>query len=612
MKKETVKILNNEYFQVGLIFVIAFLNRWLYYRTGFNPGFEHRGIPFGDALEYDILAINILQGKGFGHFLYGFKYQSFIEPFYPLFLTFFYSFFGHNYSIIKIVQALIGILNCLVVYKIGKRVFNQKIGFISGLIMAFYIPYMLLNFQLMRETLFNFLFGISVLLLLETGEKPRFKKAVICGILIGLTGLTRPAGLILSIVSLLWLPFKIKERIFRAFKSGILVFSVSLLTISPWLIRNYFIHGAFIISSGGYRQFWTGANPKYGGDFYAREAWQDELWRNPSFTEIERDRRLIREGWTFIKSNPRLYLRYMHKRFDDLWAVQLPQGENKFNFVNLALLSSFCVFWFGFLGILRAGFLRRRFFIFILIFIFYSLASSVYGGLPRYRLPLEQFLVIFAGYFVYLLFNINRFDWRNLKEILAPGDKFDADSESSFFPGFKKIKKIFGVICFIVVLVFISRLSWAYFAYQPSYKTKIPEPVIIDSLKRNNLYEKWLAQDKPIEYRDIVEDQARNNGYIKETEGKIIVWFGEISYPVKTGMGEIYKFRLLLNPQPHYFGEEDVFCERAGTAKPQKTKDLKEGALITVIGRIGNKNLMPERPCVEFFDVIPVEGEIKK
>jgi len=609
MKEKIRIIINNGYFQISLVFILAALGRWFYYRTGFNPGFEYRGLPFGDALEYDILAMNILQGEGFGHFLYGFKYQSFVVPFYPLFLTFVYSFFGHNYLVVKIVQAFVGVLNCLIVYQIGKKVFNQKIGFIAGLIMALYIPYMLLNFQLMRETIFNFLFGLSVLLLLGIGDGPRLKKTVICGIIIGLTSLTRPAGLILVIVSFIWLPFKLKKETSQGFKMGIMVALVSLLTISPWLLRNYLIHGGFIMASGGYRQFWTGANPKYEGDFYDRKAWHEILWREPYSSEMERSRRLNKEAWEFIKADPRLYLKYMHKRFDDLWTVKLPKEENKLDFINLALLCSFFIFWLGFLGMVRAVYHWKKVSLFILIFIFYSLALSIYGAVVRYRLPLEQFLVVFAGYFIYLLGNINRLDWRNFKEVLAPGDKFEANLIIPVSPVIIRIRKVLLGLSIIVVFMFTVRLCWAYFSYQPPYNTKTSDLEVVIVLTRNGVYKKWLSQPKQINYKDIFEDQRQHNGYISNTRGAIIIWTGEINYLLRTNNGEVYKFSLVLNPQPHYFGGEDVACERAATARPQKTKDLKEGDIVAIVGRITTRDWLPERPCVEFFDVIPVRSK---
>ena len=67
-----------------------------------------------DAARYDTIAWNLVQGKGFSiepgtpAFLTG--------PTYPTFLAFIYSIFGHSYSAVIIVQALLSTLTCFMIY----------------------------------------------------------------------------------------------------------------------------------------------------------------------------------------------------------------------------------------------------------------------------------------------------------------------------------------------------------------------------------------------------------------------------------------------------------------------------------------------------------------
>ena len=47
-------------------------------------------------------------------------------PFYPYFLALVYKIFGHNYFMPRLIQFLIGALSCVLVYLLGKKVFNKR------------------------------------------------------------------------------------------------------------------------------------------------------------------------------------------------------------------------------------------------------------------------------------------------------------------------------------------------------------------------------------------------------------------------------------------------------------------------------------------------------
>ena len=151
-----------------IIFLVALVLRLLLlYRFNFKLGWESHGFPSSDAREYDTLAMNILLGRGFGDYIFGFKYQSFVCPFYSLFLAFIYSFCGHNYMAVKIVQLILSSLSAVVVYAIGKRLFNKPIGIIAGLIMACYLPHMWWVSPIMREGFFAFVFALAFLAIIK-------------------------------------------------------------------------------------------------------------------------------------------------------------------------------------------------------------------------------------------------------------------------------------------------------------------------------------------------------------------------------------------------------------------------------------------------------------
>ena len=84
-----------------------------------------------------------------------------------------------------------------------------------------------------------------------------------------------------------------------------------------------------------------------------------------------------------------------------------------------------------------------------------------------------------------------------------------------------------------------------------------------------------------------------------------------MSYLLFNQKNDLYQFRLVINPQADYFGEEDVICEKAEESQAEFTNNFKEGDFVTVIGRVKLHGWLPERPCIEFCDLI-VPGEMVK
>lgn len=96
----------------------------------------------GDADYYDGIALNLKQGAGFS---WQGKPTAVVAPGYPFFLAFIYTIFGHNYTIVRIIQFLILGLISLIIYFIAKE--QLKLAFpaslSSSLIIVFW-PYLVL------------------------------------------------------------------------------------------------------------------------------------------------------------------------------------------------------------------------------------------------------------------------------------------------------------------------------------------------------------------------------------------------------------------------------------------------------------------------------------
>ncbi|MBC8278230.1 MAG: glycosyltransferase family 39 protein [FCB group bacterium] len=245
--------------------------------------------------------------------------SSFFEPLYPLFSAGAYILFGDKFFFHRVLLGIMSSLTCLLIFGIGRRMFSETVGVIAGLISAVYPYFIFYTVVLMSETFLIFFMALTLYLFIRLRNDPGWKFAALFGISLGLTFLTR--SIILGTV-----PFFIVYLILYNPKKLLLPVVIStvvfVMTISPWLIRNYNLHNQFVLLStrGGYN-IWLRNNPFYYEDElkalgyeipeeYLENIQYSEFLDYPEFSpdqdEIERNRILTEEGLRFIGANPRL------------------------------------------------------------------------------------------------------------------------------------------------------------------------------------------------------------------------------------------------------------------------------------------------------------------
>lgn len=231
---------------IVLIFVAFAFRVWLIEALpGSYNGSPHRQ----DGYQYDSLAWNWVQGYGFA-----LNHESAFEfdkcppcqptilrtPGYPLFLAFFFKFFGRNYMIVKYVQAVLDILTCWFVYQLSRLVSNNqkmaRLAFVIAALLPFTAVWVT---DISSETLATFLSTLAVLLVLRAADSPGWRATAGAGIVTGLAILVRPGFALLPLVLLTayWLRPGLNwpQALKKSFYFGLLV----ILTLTPWLLRNY-------------------------------------------------------------------------------------------------------------------------------------------------------------------------------------------------------------------------------------------------------------------------------------------------------------------------------------------------------------------------------------
>ena len=165
-------------------------NKWLLIILSISFGlsifysFYYKIEPAVDALAYDKIAINIVNGLGYIENIgVDIRYDysiSRVGPIYEYFLAGIYKIFGHSYPAVWIIQAFLHAASAYLVYLIcllafadsenngfGKLTTSKKIGLWAAAILGLYPDLIEISAMLMTETLYLFFTCLMIYLFLS-------------------------------------------------------------------------------------------------------------------------------------------------------------------------------------------------------------------------------------------------------------------------------------------------------------------------------------------------------------------------------------------------------------------------------------------------------------
>src|SRR6185503_3727739 len=123
-----------------------------------TPFFDHLIL---DLAAYDSWAQDIAFGDWSGTEVF---YQ---DPLYPYFLAAVYRLFGHRLTAVYLIQIVLGLITCYLVYWIGRKVFSSVAGLVAAALAATYKPFIFYDVQVEKSFLAVLLICASCALLLR-------------------------------------------------------------------------------------------------------------------------------------------------------------------------------------------------------------------------------------------------------------------------------------------------------------------------------------------------------------------------------------------------------------------------------------------------------------
>lgn len=339
--------------------------------------------------------------------------DTYHPPGYYYFLAAIYALFGHDYLAVRIVQAAVDTLTCLLVYSLAKEAFGATAGFLAGLVAAAYPPLIFYTGVLLTETLTTFVLTAAMWLLLRLArgeQRWRYLWVVLAGLLLGFTVITRSVFLVTAALLLVWV--LILAEGWQGWPSAVrltLCFVVPIaLLIAPITIRNWRIHGRFVlISTNGGVNFFLA----HGGTEQAKNEvrnlppeWSEgQITGISSRTQPEEEAYFYTLGWTYLRGHLLPTLRSLpgklHNMYwtSDYWPASPAQlsilngVDNVIWRMGILPLSILC------LPLMR-GHQRRQALLFAMLISSTLVIPLVFWAQPRFRLPVVPgFVVLAAG-----------------------------------------------------------------------------------------------------------------------------------------------------------------------------------------------------------------------
>lgn len=371
--------------------------------------FFYRIPPVVDAQAYDRIAVNLISGYGFREdATRSFESDTAIVragPAYEFFLAGAYKAFGHHYEVIWILQAILHALTVYILFLICRETFprgnGDAVGIIASTIYGLHPDLIEISAMLMTETLYLFLTVLSIFLFVRLYRNPgKINYTFFLALSFAAAILSRPPVLLFLPIILM---FYVSNRYYR---QGLLLLILLTASLSPWVIRNYFVYHQFIPTTlvGEYNLWLGNTLTSSGGQFSAPVNPLTDFIGKSGASQLKAKADM--EFKNFIIGHPLVFIKLSFLRFIRYFSLIRPMGFWFYQsglgqaiFVLFSLIGGSVLFTAGFSGMVLALKNRQGLINYLLCFA----VSAPLALLPavvesRYRFQIYPFLAIFSGY----------------------------------------------------------------------------------------------------------------------------------------------------------------------------------------------------------------------
>ncbi len=283
-----------------------------------TPGYEL----VHDARDYDRHAISIANGEGYPPARAPGRPSAFRPPAYPHLLAGAYVLAGvergstleERARVARGLGAIIGVGIVGLIGLLAALVWDRRVALVAMGLAAIYLPLVYVNGSAMSEPLFALLVLAALAVVAAARPSPhRYRWALAAGVLAGLTVLTRANALVL-LAPLAFAVWHAPRRSWRSLGPPAVLVAVTLLTVSPWTIRNAVVFDTFVPVTTQFGSAFAGTyNDMARNDREQPASWRSLRWI-PEYRDIwadvrrtpepEFERRIRARAFDYIAEHP--------------------------------------------------------------------------------------------------------------------------------------------------------------------------------------------------------------------------------------------------------------------------------------------------------------------
>jgi len=408
----------NKYSHRRLLIIFFLLSLILRVIYGLYFYFKHNTANFDDDWAYINYAEAMIQQGIFVRDISAMSQtKSGIAPFYPFLIFLSFKIFGIKYIPLIILNAALSSSLTLIIFYVGKYLFNDKVGIMSSFWTIIYINTIRWIPTLLKENLLQLLFALFVLLLLvylikNHGYFILTLLSFIFTILIHTDERYIIYYIVLIIVIFLITESSIKEKILAVVYLNVII--VALMT--PWLIRNYEVYQRPVILSER-TAFFTDKLFGYKNDNYFNQEIQvsdatlDSIIKGMPVNDMTMYN-LIQRGISYgmyprrFSKIEKMYSDFKELwrpfRFSDMWVSEGYRPEGKWSLShNISLILTYGVLLPFFLAGIYYCIKTKNKVSFVLIgivLIHTIIHTTIVLSQNRYRIPIDVIIIVIAFY----------------------------------------------------------------------------------------------------------------------------------------------------------------------------------------------------------------------
>jgi len=381
-----------EAFKIFLLFLVSILIRIPVVLLFGDINLENEWM----VLLHNITKHGTLSLKNFDGYLLPNLWMPPLYAYYIYFFSFFKLDHQNFISLILFSQVFLASISVIIFYKINKLFFSNKISLFNALLFSLFPLYAYSCSQISSASLHIFLAMFFYYYFFKIANNKKKLSIFLFSLITGLLILTRREFIAVFALSSFYLFLFFKIPI----KKILLIILITLITTSPYLIRNFIAFEKITLQAGFGFNLWKGNNPnaKVEGSQIIDNELQQKIDAVPrdKFYRFNEDKIFLREAIKNIKENPKLYLILYLKKIISFLFIDIDSSQNNYynplHYIPLLVLGTTSLF-----GIFLSNKKSYGLNYLILIFFVYIMVFSIFALLPRYKLSIIPLQIIFTG-----------------------------------------------------------------------------------------------------------------------------------------------------------------------------------------------------------------------